>query len=187
MRVVRYGFTAGVALASLLLSGCSDTQAGQASPSPSAGQGSGSAPSTTGTPGRTDSSMIDPCSLLSADELRQFGEIKNEGPQQVAGERSCQFAKQIASASEIGYYFDVGVRDAQGIAEVNDTGGGKQTGNVNGRPAVRAPLPPSGCLIALQLSGGSRVDVLVRAEHVQQACDAADKVADIVEPKLPKG
>jgi hypothetical protein len=70
---------------------------------------------------------------------------------------------------------------------VNDVGGGIQTDKLNGRDVVRAPSTNSACTVALAVGDNARVDVLVTADSTAEACDVAAKLAQVVEPKLPKG
>ncbi|QWF80556.1 DUF3558 domain-containing protein [Amycolatopsis sp. CA-230715] len=81
----------------------------------------------------------------------------------------------------------VDVRDEQGVDTVVDGGNGKTTGKVNGRRAVLVPKPPGACLMALELGPSARVDVAVVASDPQKACGMTTKLADVVEPRLPKG
>jgi hypothetical protein len=125
--------------------------------------------------------------LVSTPDLSQFGTFEAGVSADNAGVRSCRLQRTRQNAGDDTLVVALNVRDAQGVDTVNDAGAGKQTGNVNGRPAVKAPLPPAGCVIALGVGSGSRVDVSITAANIQQACDIATKVADIAEPKLPKG
>ncbi|WP_340685875.1 DUF3558 family protein [Amycolatopsis coloradensis] len=175
-----------LAAAALVLAACSSEKPGSASPAPSAPPaqtgGSSSAPAT----GGGDTKSIDPCSLLSAADLSSYGTFKDPVTLNEGGARACQFSKEAASASD-SLTVSVDLRDTQNIDSVNDGGNGKTTGNVNGRKAVLVPKPPSGCLMALELTASARADVLVDATDPKQACEVAEKVADTVEPKLPKG
>lgn len=52
---------------------------------------------------------------------------------------------------------------------------------------VKAPSSESSCLVAIEVTSTSRVDVGASANASQaEACDAATKVATAIEPKLPK-
>ncbi|MFE2753731.1 DUF3558 family protein [Actinosynnema sp. NPDC059335] len=52
---------------------------------------------------------------------------------------------------------------------------------------VKAPSSESSCLVAIEVTADSRVDVGASANASQaEACDAATAVANAIEPKLPK-
>ncbi|MFE9744589.1 DUF3558 family protein [Saccharothrix saharensis] len=52
---------------------------------------------------------------------------------------------------------------------------------------VKAPSSESSCLVAIEVTATSRVDVGASANASQaEACEAATKVATAIEPKLPK-
>ncbi|MCE6995782.1 DUF3558 domain-containing protein [Saccharothrix sp. S26] len=52
---------------------------------------------------------------------------------------------------------------------------------------VKAPSSESSCLVAIEVTATSRVDVGASANASQaEACEAATKVAEAIEPKLPK-
>ncbi|MGH3952202.1 MAG: DUF3558 family protein, partial [Pseudonocardiaceae bacterium] len=167
---------------------CSE-EPGTAEPTPgtATGQPSGT---TTERPGQGSASLaIDPCSLLDTGTLEKmfsgFVPFKDGDASDSAGARGCTWYPDRETASDPGIRVDVGVRDSQGVREARDAGGGVEMGDVQGRPAARVPIPPSGCIIALAVGENSRVDIIV-GEH-DRACDFAGQVADIVEPKLPKG
>ncbi|GAB3138813.1 DUF3558 family protein [Amycolatopsis stemonae] len=177
-----------LAAGGLLLAGCTGTQGGTASPasSPPASQGSSSAapdPSS----GAATTASLNPCELLTATDVSAFGQFKAPEQKELGGARLCSYLRLITTASDESGGVSVGIRDSQGIDSVNDAGGGKTTGNVNGRKAVQAPSPPAGCTLALAVGTAARVDVLATSTDATKACDLASQVADKVEPKLPKG
>ncbi|MFC3449471.1 DUF3558 family protein [Amycolatopsis speibonae] len=174
-----------LAAAALVLAACSSEKPGSASPAPSAPPAQSSASSAPATSGG-DTASIDPCSLVSAADLASYGTFKPPTSENAGGARLCTLSKEAATAAE-GLSIGVGVRDTQGLDTVSDAGNGKTSGNVNGRKAVLAPRPPGGCLMALELTASARVDVLIAGEDTEKACGIAEKVADLVEPKLPKG
>ncbi|MBB5854368.1 DUF3558 family protein [Amycolatopsis umgeniensis] len=172
-----------LAAAGLVLAACSSEKPGNASPAPSAPPASSSA-SSAPTSG-ADTASIEPCSLVGASDLASYGTFKPPTTENAGGARLCTLSKEAATASE-SLSIGIGVRDTQGLETVSDAGNGKTTGNVNGRKAVLAPRPPAGCLMALELGSSARVDVLIATDDTEKACGIAEKVADIVEPKLPK-
>jgi hypothetical protein len=182
-------FAAGI----LGLAGCSSPQPGTALPStgvPTSASGgkTTSTPAGPSSPAAAGTSSIDPCSLLSASDLTQYGTFSGPDKKNLGGARVCAFQRTLASASDKELGVSINVRDTQGISTVNDVGGGKETGTVNGRKAIKASAPSqSACLLALAVGDNARVDVSITADSAQEACTVADKVADVVEPKLPKG
>jgi predicted small lipoprotein YifL len=171
------------------LTACSGEEGGTALPTeqpPSSSAGPAS-PSTSPADGSSPLTGLDPCSLLGAAELGELGTFSEGVPNELGGARGCDFAKQSKSASEDSVGVTVAVRDAQGVAEVIDLGNGKQTGTVGeGRDAVRTSANGT-CLIALAVTETSRVDVGAVTTSDEKACEIADAVAAIVEPKLPEG
>jgi hypothetical protein len=180
------------AAAAFGLAGCSNSEAGNPVPSaggPSSSADSGSAPSTApssagGSSAATTS--IQPCSLLSASDLAEYGTFTGPTERELGGARACSFLRKLESASDKGLTVSIGIRDTQGISSVNDPGGGKESASVNGRDAVKAK-GTSACLVALGVGDKARVDVSVTSDSTDEACAAADKIAGVVEPKLPKG
>ncbi|WP_447004706.1 hypothetical protein ACRAKI_34845 [Saccharothrix isguenensis] len=52
---------------------------------------------------------------------------------------------------------------------------------------VTAPASSSSCAVTIEITPSSRVDVIGSANaSLDEACDAATKVATAIEPKLPK-
>jgi len=187
--------TAGPALllftaAAFGLAGCSSSEAGNPVPSagvPSSSSDSGPAPSTPSTgSSAVDTTSIQPCSLLDVSALAEYGTFTGPTERELGGARGCSFQKQLASASDKGLTVSIGIRDTQGISSVNDPGGGKEPTSVNGRDAVKA-MGTRACLVALGVGDKARVDVSVTSDSTEEACAAADKIAGVVEPKLPKG
>ncbi|MFK0246738.1 DUF3558 family protein [Amycolatopsis azurea] len=174
-----------LAAAALVLVACSTEKPGTPSavPSSPAPGGSSTAPTTSG---GADPASIDPCALLGVADLASYGTFKAPVPQDDAGARGCEFTKEAATAADA-VTLGVDIRDKQGVDSVADSGNGKTTGKVNGRKAVLVPKPPSGCLMALELGASARADIVVVASDPEKACGMAEKIADIVEPKLPKG
>jgi hypothetical protein len=79
------------------------------------------------------------------------------------------------------------VRDKAGLDDIPDSAGTLSPGTQNGRKAVRIKNDSGGCTIAMAVGTGARVDVTVVSTDLAAVCEIADKVADVVEPRLPKG
>jgi hypothetical protein len=173
----------------LLLAGCSTEKPGTASPasstsvvptSPTSGSGSE-------TPGPSITSTIDPCTLLSAAELSPYGTFKAPTrSEQGSDARDCQYTKSQASASEDSLTVAVVVRDKASVDDIPASAGTLTKGTQNGRTAVQIKNTAGGCAIAMAVGNSARVDVTVVSTNNAATCDIASKVADIVEPKLPK-
>ncbi|MCR6486402.1 DUF3558 domain-containing protein [Amycolatopsis sp. OK19-0408] len=172
-----------------LLTGCTSTQGGTASPaqSPSASAPATSESSSTG--GAGTESITDPCSLLEAGDLSSYGEFNPPENGTLGGARVCSYQKKIASASDKGMVAGVSVRDDATVDQVRDTGRGVVDKEVNGRKAKESPDGAApGCTLGLAVGDSSRVDVAVTAvQSSDEACQIAEAVAKTVEPRLPKG
>jgi hypothetical protein len=186
-RPVLFLLAAGV----LGLAGCSTPESGNPSPSTTAPASSGGAPSSPASPtsssssGTAATSAVDPCSLLGVSDLAQYGTFSGPTPSNAAAARSCIFQRQLASASDKALGVSINVRDLQTIDSANDLGGGKQTGTVNGRKSVEVK-GDAACVMVMAVGDNSRVDVSITADTTDEACTVAEKLSDVVEPKLPK-
>jgi hypothetical protein len=164
------------------LAGCSGSTP-VASPVPSADAPTSDEKKATST--ATATAAIEPCSLLNLSDISQYGSFAGPNSRSLGGARSCGFQRKLASASDTGLTVSINVRDKQGISTVNDVGNGLVSGQVNGRGSVRASGVRA-CLVALAVGDEARVDVSITADSTQIACKVADKLANIVEPRLPK-
>ncbi|WP_232283884.1 DUF3558 family protein [Saccharomonospora cyanea] len=135
---------------------------------------------------RPASLSIDPCGLISAEDLAEVGEFETEY-QEGGGSRYCVWQEGFESGGN-GFGFSVGVRDSQGIDAVRDIGGGVDPTEVNQRPAVKTEDPVSGdCMLAVKISDSSRIDVTVLGEDGDgDSCGLAEVIAGMVEPRLPE-
>lgn len=190
-QLVRILSLATVVPAVLALSSCTDDTQGVASPSTDEDPGATHTelPNTpTSTPPATE---VDPCSLLSKSELTPVGtysdpqkEVAAEG---TAGESHvCGFNPERSSTESLPT-IGVILRTKSGIEDVVDNGGGVHDSTFNGRPVALAPDPDASCLLALELTTKSRVDVAVTGIDTEEACQLVGQVTEIVEPKLPGG
>ncbi|WP_253831029.1 DUF3558 domain-containing protein [Prauserella aidingensis] len=147
-----------------------------------------SSTATTGEQPTASLSNIDPCSLLSADELSKYGTFPAGAPNNVGTARGCKFEKDTDSpTTDPNRVISVNLRDQQGIDDVQDLGQGIDRGEVEGRSYARVP-GPGVCTIVIGVSQTSRVDVnTIATEGTEKSCEIADEVAAVVEPKLPQG
>ncbi|MFI9449454.1 DUF3558 family protein [Amycolatopsis sp. NPDC052450] len=172
--------------AAFVLAACATEKPGTPSAAPSSPAQGGESTAPAATTGGADSASIDPCSVIGAADLASIGPFEAPVPSNGGGARGCEFTKDSQTAAD-SVTVSVNVRDKQGVDSVVDGGNGKTTGNVNGRKAVLVPKPPGSCLMALEISASARVDLVVVSTDPEKSCGMAEKIADIVEPKLPKG
>lgn len=179
-----------IAAATLALVGCSAESTGQ--PTSAAPDSSGGVSSSSpGQAGASQLSAMKACDLLTNQELAVM-QVQGNGRDQdtaASGATSgCHWSGTAANgaATTLG----VSVRAAQGVDSVNANGGQVTHGTVNSRPAVQVVENPSAtCMISLAVSPSARVDltfVVVGASDATEACETDNKIANIVEPKLPK-
>lgn len=182
----RLGVGVAITVFGIAATACSPTDEGQAAPSPSSNSSSSPPMSPSASGGDSPSlADIDPCSLLSSDELSSLGNFPEGKPENVGSARTCGFKKERQKTTDPGLDLGVNIREEQGIGDAQDMGMGIDRTEANGRELAQIP-GPGGCTIAIGVSDTSRVDIVVVGdEGTQQACNDADKVAAIVEPKLP--
>lgn len=183
--VARCGVSTMMAAVALMLTsvaGCASEEQGVAEPANSSNGTSSEINKTTPTRASTISSSIDPCELISANDLAEVGKFESEH-KEGGGARSCYWQNSFEDGGD-GFTFAVSVRDSQGIETVNDNGGGIQSTEVNQRPAVSTEDPKFGdCTFAMKIDDSSRVDITVTDEG---ACEIAEVIAGMVEPRLPE-
>jgi hypothetical protein len=194
MTLTRRAGVACTIVVGLALTGCSTSSPGSASSvtSSSSAPVDGTLSSSASAPsGAATTVGIDPCSLLDPSLLAQFGATKGPTiPTITGGSRPCSYQTQTENADEPAMLISVALRDTQGIDSVNDPGHGLTKGHLSsGRQAVEVP-EGGGCTLALAVGPSSRVDVVVTVSSQisdKQACTIAQKFADSVDSKLPKG
>ena len=189
MTKLRVRLVLPVLAAGVLLTGCTTTRAGTASPAQSPSAGESKTPESTSSGGGGTQSITDPCSLLKMSDLTSYGQFDPPENGKIGTARSCSYQKQIASASDKSMVVGANVRDDASIDQVRDTGRGVADKNINGRKAKESPDGAApGCTLALAVGDSSRVDVEVTAvDSSDEACQIAEDIATkAVEPKLPK-
>ncbi len=131
------------------------------------------------------SSSLDPCDLLSTEDLAEAGKFKTEYKEE-GGARSCYWQSDFEQGGD-GFTFAVSLRDAQSVETLNDLGAGVQRTEVNQRPAaVSKNAEFRSCTVAMKLDDVSRVDVSVPRTEEDDACEIAEVIAGLVEPHLPE-
>lgn len=176
-----------------VLTGCSSSEDGEAAPTSDGSTGSAAASASPSSANPNESGAatlaeLDPCSLLSSEDLKQYGTFPPGEPENVGSLRGCNFDKNTDDPiSDPNRVITVGIRDQQGLDDAVNRGNGVERSEADGRQYAR--IPSSGpCTIAIGVSATSRVDVMVVAtEGTEKSCEIADEVAAVVEPKLPQG
>lgn len=144
---------------------------------PTSAPGTTSAGAETTSPSPTKSTGLadtDPCSLLTKAEQTELGVTREPERDKVGTADTCKLRlPEFQSVL-------VGIRKNLGLSQVQANGGQITDTTVSGRKAKQVAGQAAGsCLIALDVSESSRVDVTTGD------CSTALKVAELVEPKLP--
>ncbi|WP_170166792.1 DUF3558 family protein [Lentzea atacamensis] len=177
----RFILTTLAAGALVAISACSG---GQSSGTPRPETNTQAATTTTSastTPSANDGSLKDkdPCSLLSSTEASGLGATGTPKREMVGTKDTCKWKSADSN-------FHVGIRTNLGLAQVQADGGKLTEITVGGRPAKQVSEDTAGtCIIALEVTSSSRVDVTVTPPPKSDGCPLALKVAEFVAPKLP--
>ncbi len=180
----------GAVVAALVLmgsSGCSRQEAGFAeSKSPSGASGVSSPLASASSPARPVSLSINPCGLVSEEDLAEVGKFEKKY-QEAASARTCYWQHTFENGGD-GFGFAVGVRDSQSIEAVNDNGSGVHSDEVNQRPSVWTVDPKfDDCVFSMKVDEGARVDITVAGDsESNDSCEVAKVIAGMVEPRLPE-
>ncbi|WP_156093968.1 DUF3558 family protein [Lentzea aerocolonigenes] len=128
----------------------------------------------------TSLAETDPCSLLTSSEASELGASGTPKREKVGTADVCKWRKPGEGN------FDVSVRANLGLAEVKPDGGQIADLTVGSRKAKKVSGDGSGvCIIALDVSSSSRVDVSALGRPNEDSCPVALKLAELVDPKLP--
>lgn len=157
-------------------------------PSPNAGAGTEPSTSTgtTSAPAGTTSAVAsaalddaDPCGLVTAEDVeRALGALDGEPRRNDLGTaRSCEY--EVDKRLLV-----VDIRTNVGLAGVNATG--PVTDLTIGGHQVKAWVSQGGtCFVVLGVTESSRVDITAQPRTGAQECGPAQRLAELVEPKLP--
>ncbi len=186
--LTKIGVRSGAAVAVLLLgmvSGCSGEEQGHAQPQELPNGSSSDTPTAAPTSSASLGSSLEPCDLLSAEDLAEAGKFESRY-EEGGGARSCYWKNSFENGGD-GFTFTVSVRDLQSIEQMNDLGAGVQQTEVNQRPAAISKNAEFGsCTVGMKLDDVSRVDVGVPRTEEDDACEIAEVIAGLVEPYLPE-
>ncbi|EIF00611.1 Protein of unknown function (DUF3558) [Saccharomonospora glauca K62] len=130
---------------------------------------------------------LDPCELLSPDDLAELGAFEGPEKLQMPDSRTCRWQLPPSMENDFnGIVVDLDIRDQQTVESMNPVGGGEvTTSEVNSRPTAVAPDPSgTNCTVGMKIDDVSRIDVGIVGPR-GQSCDIATTVAYIVEPRLP--
>jgi len=147
--------------------------------SPTTGSGGG---------GGVSTASLQPCDLLSSAEAGQL-QLTPGGPVNEGAARACTWQKAVDINGQNGYGVEIGIRDSQGLDSINTAGYTITNDNVGKHSGKQGALNAGGgCLVAIGVGSSARVDVTISAgTDTNQACQFANQVAALVEPRLPGG
>ncbi|HJP78545.1 MAG TPA: DUF3558 family protein [Pseudonocardiaceae bacterium] len=148
---------------------CSGGETGTAIPSSSSTTPT-SAPQSSNNP----VAAIDPCTLLSQDDLTNLG-LTSTGPEHTAKSRGCGWQK--GPTYSLGIYADA----SQGIDELRD--GSSTTAPLQSHDAIKTPSNVD-CSIDIAITKSSSVSVSIAMTNGDE-CGIAMQYATLIEPKLP--
>jgi len=168
---------------------CGGTTTGSGTPAATTDTTTGGAPSSSGgTGGGVSMASLQPCDLLSSSNASQL-QLTPGGPVNEGDARACTWQKAVDTNGQNGFGIEIGIRDRQGLNELTTAGYTITPDNVGNHQGKQAALTVGGgCVIAIGVSGSSRVDVVVTGgTDTTQACQFGNQVAKAVEPGLPGG
>ncbi|KID28287.1 Protein of unknown function (DUF3558) [Prauserella sp. Am3] len=191
MRPTRAALLPFVAVAVMTVAACSDSEGGtpeaEGAPSSHAASSETAAPSSEDGAGMgTPLSGLDPCSLLGQADVTQFGPVDPPERKKIGTADTCSWTPDRSEVSGERGTIGVGFRENAGVQDMNDKGMGVQHTTENGRDYGRSPSP-NGCTIAIGVTDTSRVDVVVSGADPDKACEMANTLVEVVEPKVPQG
>ncbi|TQM82257.1 uncharacterized protein DUF3558 [Saccharothrix saharensis] len=94
---------------------------------------------------------------------------------------ACGAATSPAGGVSIKAQPELAIADAVGDGKKSDTSIGPRKARL-----VEAPGTNTSCLVAVEVSPTSRVDVIASTRSLESSCELATNVATAIEPKLPK-
>lgn len=120
----------------------------------------------------------DPCSLLSARDLRQLKTLSPPSRDDLGTSHGCTINTFDAT-------INIGVRINVGLAGFQANGGRLTSITIGDHQAKQDEEITAACTVAVGVSPSSRVDVTASADAAADACPVARQVAQLIEPKLP--
>lgn len=174
--------TVSLAILAVGLVACSDQTGGD--PNPATSTTTKSTTSSTSTGGKQSAlDAIDPCGLLSASDVARFGARPGKR-NDIGGAIGCGWTVPGQGT------FGIALRSKQSVDSIVVGKGRIVDQSVGSHQGKRLEEPDGvgACLVSIAVSDSSRVDVDGVATHTDnaKACDFATRVAELIEPKLPK-
>lgn len=188
MRYLRAARVPLIALAVLAASSCSDSEGGTpetSRPSTSA------APETSEQNGATNGASaladLDPCSLLTEEEVAQHAEVKAPQRKTVGNSPTCAWPADAGDTAAFVPTPSVAIRTTGGVNDMNAEGEKVQRTTEGGRDYARV-AGYGNCTIGIGVTESTRVDILVTgADTSEEACELANTLTEIAEPRVPRG
>ncbi|MBY8851228.1 DUF3558 domain-containing protein [Saccharothrix longispora] len=168
-----------MAVALSTVAACGGPVTGEAQPATDATTTTSAAESSGSTDAPASLDDVEPCDLLTREEAEQaFGPLR-EAPERddLGTARSCTYSPQRRSLG-IDVRTDAGLADVQPSGEVTDL-------MIGGRAAKQVIAAGGTCIVAIEVTRASRVDVAFTGETKDDPCALAGQVAELVEPRLP--
>ena len=170
------------------LASCSSETPGEATPGddstglqvPTEGGDGGTTEPPETSESETDSpaDSLEPCELLSSDDQSALSLGSGE-EESLGGARTCLWQASGSHTVSVDIWNNLGIDEVQSKTK-------PQPKNVGSHQAVQYTGDLGVCVVAIELTESSRVDVGgVAGGDIAKACDVANQAAELVEPKLP--
>ncbi len=183
---------ASLAFVAAVVAGCGQTETGHAS---SGGDGAT-------TPASSSSAVpesgqvtepVDPCSLVTQEEMSQYGDFEGPESRTLQGSPVCSWTESAGSVSDDDApLVDFMFLENRGISDIVDLGDGVSEGvtDTSGRALARTSginqvTEAPECLISMEIDDASRLDVLVG--FTEEPCELAGQLVEMIDTKLPRG
>ncbi|WP_162292987.1 DUF3558 family protein [Actinophytocola xinjiangensis] len=135
-------------------------------------------PPETSESGTGSADSLEPCELFSSDDLAALS-LTGGQEEELAGARVCLWQATDNHTVSAGVWANLGIDDVQSKTP-------PEPKTVGSRPATQYTGELGVCVVALELTETSRVDVTAAAQgDLNKACSIANQAAELVEPKLP--
>jgi hypothetical protein len=176
---------AGAIGLAVLTTACGTSTAGSPQPTPTT-RSNPSAPDRSNTPENNALANLEPCDLLSSEEVGRLGLGYPGEEERVGGADTCSwYVSGNGGAS-------AGIRPDQGIDDLNYKGDHAVPTKIGKYDATRIEAPLNAkyiCHVVISTSKSSTVQVIATIDAVSTdtaaACDRATKTAELIAPKLP--
>lgn len=182
----------------LVVAGCSEAGSGSVVPdgetstpaTSSSSAASSTEPSSSSAMDHPDgvAASIDPCALLTEEELSEYGEFEEPAPDEVMDAPACELNKVSSIDNRQTPTLGIVVHPDRGVEDLREYGFGIDEGELDsGREFAQAQSDEKGkdCTLAVPLTDDERVDIQVVGAGEGAGCEVAAELAELVEPKLP--